>query len=430
MASSSLSALQFHVPGGTYFPSTNSRKSKNACFVQSLNYKFGSPLLNMSKKCSNIRRNCVPVVPVEGKVVGIDLGTTNSAVATMKNGKPTIISSIPSVVAYTQNGDILVGETAKRQASENPENTFFSVKRFIGRNISEVRRRIQTIIELEYASADVLSSFGDTHLGGDDFDKRIVDWLADSLKRDEGTDLLKDKRALQCLTEAAEKAKIDLPFITETPKQIKTTPTRAKFEDLCSDLLDQLKVAVENSLRYARLAFNDVDEVILVGGSTRIPAVQELVKKLTGRDPNDTVHPDEKVALGAAIQAGVLSGDVERHLFNFYDRLTLPLGLETSGGVMDMILPKFQRLPDSMLRTFSTIADGQTSIVVHVLQGESKFVGDNKSLGSFRIDGIFPAQRDVPKARIEVEFSIDVNGILSVEATDQGSGEKLDITRL
>ncbi|KAI3882326.1 hypothetical protein MKW92_020087, partial [Papaver armeniacum] len=281
----------------------------------------------------------------------------------------------------------------------------------------------------EFGESDNASSiFGDTHLGGDDFDKRIVDWIAGIFKRDEGTDLLKDKQALQSLTEAAEKAKIDL--ITETsdgPKRIKTTLTRAKFEELCSDLFDRLKVAVENSLRDARLAFNKVDEVMLLGGSTHIPAVQELVQKFTGKDPNVMVNPDEKVALGAAIQAGLLSGDVsEPYSFPSHDRLTLSLGLETLGGVMVKVIHKYHWLPDSVSEIFSTIVDGQTSIVIHVLQGESAFVGDNKSLGSFRIDGICPAPRGVPQ--IEVEFNIDEDGIVSVAAFDEGTGNKLDIT--
>ncbi|KAK3228330.1 hypothetical protein Dsin_008192 [Dipteronia sinensis] len=500
-----------------------------------------------------------PVRVVAEKVVGIDLGTTNSAVAAMEGGKPTIITNAegqrttPSVVAYTKNGDRLVGQIAKRQSVVNPENTFFSVKRFIGRKMSEVdeeskqvsykvvrdengnvklvcpainkqfaaeeisaqvlrklvddaskflndkvtkavvtvpayfndsqrtatkdagriaglevlriineptaaslaygfeRKNNETILVFDLGGGtfdvsvlevgdgvfEVLSTSGDTHLGGDDFDKRVVDWLAESFKNDEGIDLLKDKQALQRLTETAEKAKmelssltqtnISLPFITATadgPKHIETTLTRAKFEELCSDLLDRLKTPVENSLRDAKLSFKDLDEVILVGGSTRIPAVQELVKKLTGKDPNVTVNPDEVVALGAAVQAGVLAGDVSDIVL--LDVTPLSLGLETLGGVMTKIIPRNTTLPTSKSEVFSTAADGQTSVEINVLQGEREFVRDNKSVGSFRLDGIPPAPRGVPQ--IEVKFDIDANGILSVTAIDKGTGKKQDIT--
>lgn len=500
-----------------------------------------------------------PLRVVCEKVVGIDLGTTNSAVAAMEGGKPTIITNAegqrttPSVVAYSKNGDRLVGQIAKRQAVVNPENTFFSVKRFIGRKMSEVseeskqvsyrvirddngnvkldcpaigkqfaaeeisaqvlrklvddatkflndkvnkavitvpayfndsqrtatkdagriaglevlriineptaaslaygfeKKNNETILVFDLGGGtfdvsvlevgdgvfEVLSTSGDTHLGGDDFDKRVVDWLASSFKKDEGIDLLKDKQALQRLTETAEKAKIELssltqtsislPFITATadgPKHIETTLTRAKFEELCSDLLDRLKTPVENSLRDAKLSFKDLDEIILVGGSTRIPAVQDLVKRVTNKEPNVTVNPDEVVALGAAVQAGVLAGDVSDIVL--LDVTPLSLGLETLGGVMTKIIPRNTTLPTSKSEVFSTAADGQTSVEINVLQGEREFVKDNKSLGSFRLDGIPPAPRGVPQ--IEVKFDIDANGILSVAAVDKGTQKKQDIT--
>ncbi|CBI39294.3 unnamed protein product, partial [Vitis vinifera] len=294
-----------------------------------------------------------------------------------------------------------------------------------------------SVLEVGDGVFEVLSTSGDTHLGGDDFDKRIVDWLAQNFKRDEGIDLLKDKQALQRLTETAEKAKIELssltqtnislPFITATsegPKHIETTLTRAKFEELCSDLLDRLRTPVETALRDAKLSFKDLDEVILVGGSTRIPAVQDLVRKMTGKEPNVTVNPDEVVALGAAVQAGVLAGDVSNIVL--LDVTPLSLGLETLGGVMTKIIPRNTTLPTSKSEVFSTAADGQTSVEINVLQGEREFVRDNKSLGSFRLDGIPPAPRGVPQ--IEVKFDIDANGILSVTAVDKGTGKKQDIT--
>ncbi|CAI9770148.1 unnamed protein product [Fraxinus pennsylvanica] len=557
---------QIHALGATiHFASANvtGRNPPKTVFLgTNLNNtaSFGLKIKNRGRRSSGGRNpRVMPLRVVAEKVVGIDLGTTNSAVAAMEGGKPTIVTNVegqrttPSVVAYTKSGDRLVGQIAKRQAVVNPENTFFSVKRFIGRKMSEVdeeskqvsytvvrdengnvklecpaigkqfaaeeisaqvlrklvddaskflndkvtkavvtvpayfndsqrtatkdagriaglevlriineptaaslaygfeRKSNETILVFDLGGGtfdvsvlevgdgvfEVLSTSGDTHLGGDDFDKRIVDWLATNFKKDEGIDLLKDKQALQRLTETAEKAKmelssltqtnISLPFITATadgPKHIETTLTRAKFEELCSDLLDRLKTPVQNSLRDAKLSFSDIDEVILVGGSTRIPAVQELVKKLTGKDPNVTVNPDEVVALGAAVQAGVLAGDVSDIVL--LDVTPLSLGLETLGGVMTKIIPRNTTLPTSKSEVFSTAADGQTSVEINVLQGEREFVRDNKSLGSFRLDGIPPAPRGVPQ--IEVKFDIDANGILSVAAVDKGTGKKQDIT--
>jgi len=492
------------------------------------------------------------------KVVGIDLGTTNSAVAAMEGGKPTIVTNqeggrtTPSVVAFTKSGDRLVGQIAKRQAVVNPENTFFSVKRFIGRRMNEVteeckqvpyvviedgngnvkikcpnankdfapeeisaqvlrkltgdaakflndsvgkavvtvpayfndsqrqatkdagkiaglevlriineptaaslaygfeRKSNETILVFDLGGGtfdvsvlevgdgvfEVLSTSGDTHLGGDDFDKRIVDFLAEDFQRNEGMDLRKDRQALQRLTEAAEKAKIELsslgqtsinlPFITATadgPKHIDATLTKAKFEELCSDLLDRVRRPVEQALKDAKLSISDVQEVILVGGSTRIPAVQEIVRSMTGRDPNVTVNPDEVVALGAAVQAGVLAGEVSDIVL--LDVTPLSLGLETLGGVMTRLIPRNTTLPTSKSEVFSTAADGQTSVEINVLQGEREFARDNKSLGMFRLDGIPPAPRGMPQ--IEVKFDIDANGILSVTATDKGTSKKQDI---
>jgi molecular chaperone DnaK len=492
------------------------------------------------------------------KVVGIDLGTTNSCVAVMEGGKPTVIANAegfrttPSVVAYAKNGDRLVGQIAKRQAVMNPENTFYSVKRFIGRrhdeisneatevaykvvNVSgnvkidsstaskqfspeeisaQVLRKLvddagkylgetvtQAVITVpayfndsqrqatkdagKIAGIDVLriineptaaslaygldkksnevvlvfdlgggtfdvsilevgdgvfevrSTSGDTHLGGDDFDKKIVDYMAEEFRKAEGIELRKDKQALQRLTEAAEKAKIELssvtqaeinlPFITATqdgPKHINMTLTRAKFEDLCTDLIDRCRIPVENALRDAKIDKGSIDEVVLVGGSTRIPAVQELVKRVLGKDPNQTVNPDEVVAVGAAIQAGVLSGEVKDILL--LDVTPLSLGVETLGGVMTKIITRNTTIPTKKSETFSTAADGQANVEIHVLQGEREMSNDNKSLGTFRLDGIPAAPRGVPQ--IEVTFDIDANGILNVRAKDKGTGKEQSIS--
>jgi heat shock protein 1/8 len=293
-----------------------------------------------------------------------------------------------------------------------------------------------SILEVGDGVFEVLSTSGDTHLGGDDFDKRIVDWLADEFKKLEGLDLRKDRQALQRLTEAAEKAKIELsatsntqislPFITATadgPKHIDQSLSRAQFEQLAADLLDRSRRPVEQALKDAKLAFSDLDEVILVGGSTRIPAVVELVEKLTGKKANMTVNPDEVVALGAAVQGGVLAGEVSDIVL--LDVTPLSLGLETLGGVSTKVIPRNTTLPTSKTETFSTAADGQTSVEINVLQGEREFARDNKSLGTFRLDGVPPAPRGVPQ--IEVKFDIDANGILSVTAQDKGTSKKADI---
>jgi molecular chaperone DnaK len=492
------------------------------------------------------------------KVVGIDLGTTNSVVAVMEGGKPTVIANAegfrttPSVVAYAKNGDRLVGQIAKRQAVMNTENTFYSVKRFIGRRYEEVNNESKqvaykvlnvsgnvkldspaaskqfapeeisaqvlrkliddaskylgetvtqavvtvpayfndsqrqatkdagkiagvevlriineptaaalayglesksnetilvfdlgggtfdvSILEVGDGVFEVMATSGDTHLGGDDFDKKIVDWLANQFQSAEGIDLRKDKQALQRLTEASEKAKIELssvtqteinlPFITATqegPKHLDMTLTRAKFEELCSDLIDRCRIPVEQALKDSKIDKSKIDEVVLVGGSTRIPAVQDIVKKILEKDPNQGVNPDEVVAVGAAIQAGVLAGEVKDILL--LDVTPLSLGVETLGGVMTKIIPRNTTIPTKKSEVFSTAVDGQSNVEIHVLQGEREMSSDNKSLGNFRLDGIPAAPRGVPQ--IEVTFDIDANGILAVKAKDKGTGKEQSIT--
>ena len=471
------------------------------------------------------------------KIIGIDLGTTNSCVAVMEGGKPTVIPNAegsrttPSVVAFTKTGERLVGEPAKRQAVTNADNTISSIKRdmgtdrgrtidgkkyspqqisamilqklkadaesYLGEKVTEavitvpayfndaqrqatkdagkiagldVKRIINeptaaalaygldnekeqkimvydlgggtfdvSIIEIGDGVIEVLSTNGDTRLGGDDFDQRIIDWIIREFKAAEGIDLSNDKMALQRMKEAAEKAKkelssaittnINLPFITATaegPKHFDKNLTRAKFEELISDLVEKTAIPVQNAMRDAGLNNSDLGKVLLVGGSTRIPCVQDKVQKLTGHEPSKTLNPDECVAIGAAIQGGKLAGDAGAGDILLLDVTPLTLSIETMGGIATPLIERNTTIPTKKSQVFSTAADNQTAVDINVLQGERKFARDNKSLGQFRLDGIPPAMRGVPQ--IEVTFDIDANGIVNVSAKDLGTGKEQHIT--
>ena len=472
------------------------------------------------------------------KIIGIDLGTTNSCVAVMEGGKPTVIANAegarttPSVVAFTKNNERLVGEPAKRQAVTNADNTISSIKRdmgtdhgrtingkkyspqqisafilqklkadaesYLGEKVTEavitvpayfndaqrqatkdagkiagleVKRIINeptaaalayglnnekdqkimvydlgggtfdvSIIDIGDGVIEVKATNGDTHLGGDDFDQKIIDWMVREFKAKEGVDLSKDKMAMQRLKEAAEKAKkelssavstnINLPFITATaegPKHFDMDLSRSKFEELISDLVEKTAIPVQNAMRDAGLNNSDLSMVLLVGGSTRIPCVQEKVKQLTGKEPSKTLNPDECVALGASIQGGTLSGDKDAGTdILLLDVTPLTLSIETMGGIATPLIERNTTIPTRKSQVFSTAADNQPAVDINVLQGERKFARDNKSLGQFRLDGIPPAMRGVPQ--IEVTFDIDANGIVNVSAKDLGTGKEQHIT--
>jgi molecular chaperone DnaK len=469
------------------------------------------------------------------KTIGIDLGTTNSVVAVMEGGKPTVIANAegsrttPSIVGFSKTGERLVGQLAKRQAILNPDRTVISIKRemgtdhkvsidgknytpqeisamilrkladdaskYLGEKITsavitvpayfndsqrqatkdagkiaglDVLRIVNeptaaslaygldkktnekvlvfdlgggtfdvSILEVGDGVFEVLSTSGDTRLGGDDFDEKVMNYLSDEFKKVEGIDLRNDKQAMQRLKEASEKAKcelstvvetnINLPFITADangPKHLDLTLTRAKFEDLCHDLLERCKKPVQQAIDDAKLNASQLDEVVLVGGSTRTPAVQKLVKDITGKEPNQSVNPDEVVAVGAAIQASILAGEIKDIVL--LDVTPLTLGIETLGGVMTPLVPRNTTIPVSKSQVFSTADDNQTAVDVHVLQGERPISRDNKSLGMFRLDGIPPAPRGLPQ--VEVTFDIDANGIVNVSAKDKATNKEQKIT--
>ena len=469
------------------------------------------------------------------KIIGIDLGTTNSCVAVIEGGEPVVIANAegarttPSVVAFSKDGERMVGQVAKRQAITNPDRTISSIKRdmgtarkvnidgkdftpqeisaiilqklktdaesYLGDKVTEavitvpayftdsqrqatkdagkiagleVKRIINeptaaalaygidketdqkvmvydlgggtfdvSIIEMGDGVQEVLATAGNNRLGGDDFDKRIMDWMVDTFKQQNGIDLTGDKMAMQRIKEAAEKAKIDLsgmtstdinlPFITADangPKHFEATLTRAKFNELTADLVESTMGPVKQALSDSGLSASNLDKVLLVGGSTRIPAVQEAIKNFTGKEPFKGINPDECVAVGAALQAGVLGGDVKGLLL--LDVTPLSLGIETMGGINTKVIERNSTIPTKKSQIFSTAADGQTSVEVHVLQGEREFAKDNKTLGVFHLDGIAPAPRGIPQ--IEVTFDIDANGIVNVSATDKGTGKEQHIT--
>src|SRR5437660_776184 len=370
------------------------------------------------------------------KIIGIDLGTTNSCVAIMEGGKPKVIENsegsrtTPSVVAYTDDGEVLVGAPAKRQAVTNAKNTVYAVKRLIGRRCEE--KEVQKDIHLMPYKI-VRATNGDTFLGGEDFDQRLIDYVVTEFKKDQGLDLSKDVLALQRLKEAAEKAKIELsssqqteinlPYITADqngPKHLTLKITRAKFESLVDDLIGKTIEPCRIAVKDASVKLDEINDVILVGGQTRTPKVIDKVREFFGKEPRKDVNPDEAVAVGAAIQAGVLKGDVKDVLL--LDVTPLSLGIETLGGVMTKLINKNTTIPTKATQVFSTADDNQTAVTIHVLQGERDLASGNKSLGQFNLTDIPPAPRGMPQ--IEVTFDIDANGILHVSAKDKATGKE------